>query len=256
MNALCIQLDIVWSDPPANRRAIAELLASADLQRGDLVVLPEMFSTGFSMDAATLAEPPDGPTATFLSESAGKFGVYLLGGLARRYGETFRNEAVLLAPDGSLIGRYWKMHPFSPSSEADHYTPGDEAVVIPVGKFQLAPAICYDLRFPELFRSAAGGGADLIAVIANWPAQRSDHWACLLRARAIENQAYVVGVNRCGTDPNHTYAGGSVIIDPQGNVLARAGDDQCVIGAPLDSDALNRWRDQFPALRDIRRDVT
>jgi predicted amidohydrolase len=183
-------------------------------------------------------------------------GVYLLGGLATRYGETFRNEAVLFAPDGSVMGRYWKMHPFSPSEEGDYYTPGDETVVIPVGEFQLAPAICYDLRFPELFRSATAGGADLIAVIANWPETRANHWACLLRTRAIENQAYVVGVNRCGADPNHTYAGGSVIIDPQGNILAWADEYQCVIDAPLDHDSLNRWRKEFPALRDIRKDVS
>ena len=255
MNALCIQLDIVWSDPRANRQALAGLLSSADIERGGLVVLPEMFSTGFAMDPTALAEPPDGPTAAFLAETAGRFGVYLLGGLAARHGDTFRNEAVLFSPEGSVMGRYWKMHPFSPSGEADHYTPGDEAVVIPLGEFKLAPAICYDLRFPELFRAAAAAGADLIAVIANWPAERADHWTCLLRARAIENQAYVVGVNRCGTDPNHTYPGRSAIIDPRGNILAQAGDDQCVIGAPLDADALNRWRDQFPALRDVRRDV-
>ena len=255
MNALCIQLDVVWADPQANCESLAGLLSSEDIQGGDLVVLPEMFSTGFSMDPTALAEPPDGSTAMFLAETASKFGVYLLGGLATRHGETLRNEAVLFSPEGSVMGRYWKMHPFSPSEEGEHYTPGDETVVIPMGEFQLAPAICYDLRFPELFRGATACGADLIAVIANWPARRADHWACLLRARAIENQAYVVGVNRCGTDPNHTYPGRSAIIDPRGNILAQAGDDQCVIGAPLDADALNRWRDQFPALRDVRRDV-
>jgi len=256
MNALCIQLDIVWADPQANHRALTDLLASADLQGGDLVVLPEMFSTGFSMDSTALAQPPDGPTAIFLAETANRLGVHLLGGLAARYGDTFRNEAVLFSPEGSVMGRYWKMHPFSPSQEGMHYTPGDEAVVIPIGEFHLAPAICYDLRFPEQFRGAAAAGADLIAVIANWPAKRADHWACLLQARAIENQAYVVGVNRCGSDPNHAYAGRSAIIDPQGNVLARAGCDQCVIGAPLDHDSLNRWRKEFPALRDMRRDAS
>lgn len=255
MKALCIQLDIAWSDPHANRRAVADLLSSADIAPGDLLVLPEMFSTGFAMDAAALAEPPEGPTATFLAETADRLGVYLLGGIATRHGETFRNEAVLFGPDGTVIGRYWKTHPFSPSGESDHYTPGDETVVMSAGEFQLAPAICYDLRFPELFRGAAVAGAELLVVIANWPAKRADHWACLLRARAIENQAYVVGVNRCGSDPDHAYAGRSAIIDPQGNTLASAGDDQCIISAPLDHDALVRWRDQFPALRDIRRDV-
>ena len=255
MNALCIQLDIAWENPLTNCRTVADMLRDIDLQPGDLVVLPEMFSTGFTMNASALAQPSDGPTATFLSETAERFGVYLLGGLASRHAETFRNEALLLAPDGSVAGRYWKTHPFSPSGEGTHYAPGDETIVIPAGEFQLAPTICYDLRFPELFRTATSAGANLIAVIANWPAKRADHWTCLLRARAIENQAYVVAANRCGADPDHTYAGQSVIIDPLGNTLAAAGGDQCVISAPLDIETLNRWREDFPALRDIRSDV-
>jgi len=251
MNALCIQLDIAWSDPQANCRAFEDMLSAAAPQPGDLAVLPEMFSTGFSMDAASLAEPPDGPAAASLSETARRFGIYILAGLAARHDDTCRNEALLLAPDGSTTGRYWKTHPFSPSGEQEHYTPGDRAVVLPVGEFQLAPAVCYDLRFPELFRSGAAAGANLIAVIANWPAVRSEHWSQLLIARAIENQAYVIGVNRCGADPNHSYAGQSVIIDPQGGTLARAAEDQCVISAPLDIETVNRWREDFPALGDV-----
>ncbi len=231
------------------------MLSKANPQPGDMAILPEMFSTGFAMDPTALAEPADGPTATFLSETAKRFGIYILAGLATRHDNTYRNEAVLLAPDGTAAGRYWKTHPFSPSEEEQHYTPGDRAVVIQTGQFQLAPTICYDLRFPELFRSSTAAGANLIAVIANWPAQRADHWSCLLRARAIENQAYVVGANRCGSDPNHSYAGRSVIIDPQGNTIASADNDQCVISAPLDLDAVNQWRDAFPALRDIRKDM-
>jgi omega-amidase len=256
MNAVCIQLDIAWANPQANCAQTAGMLAAADVHSGDLVVLPEMFSTGFSTGPDSLAEPPDGPTTLFLAETANRFDVYLLAGLGGRHGETYRNEAILFDPDGAIISRYWKIHPFSPAGEGEHYTPGDETAVIPIGGFQLTPAICYDLRFPEMFRKATSAGANLIAVIANWPAKRADHWDCLLQARAIENQAYVLGVNRCGTDPDHDYAGQSVIIDPQGNILARAGDDQCVISATLDINALNKWRQQFPALRDIRTDVS
>ncbi|MBT3201611.1 MAG: carbon-nitrogen family hydrolase [Phycisphaerales bacterium] len=255
MNALCIQLDIAWNDPQSNCRTIADMLENSNARPGDFAILPEMFSSGFTMDPDTCAEPPDGPTSIFLSETARQFGVYLLAGLASRYGETFRNEAVLFNPDGSPTARYWKTHPFSPAGEGDHYAPGDKAVVAPVGNFQMAPAICYDLRFPELFRSATAAGANLIAVIANWPEKRSDHWTHLLRARAIENQACVVGVNRCGRDPNHRYAGRSIIIDQQGNTLAEAKTDQCVISAPLDIKAVHRWREEFPALGDIRKDL-
>ena len=255
MNALCIQLDIAWSDPPANRQALTEMLSAADPKPGDLAVLPEMFSTGFGMDPNALAEPPDGPTATFLSETAKRFNIHLLAGLATRHDDVFRNEAMLFAPDGTVMGHYWKTHAFSPSSEGDHYTPGDKSVVIPLGEFRLAPTICYDLRFPELFRAAAKSGANLITVIANWPMERAEHWSCLLQARAIENQAYVVGVNRCGVDPNHTYVGQSAIIDPHGTILAHAGEEQCVISAPLDIEIVNHWREQFPALGDMRKDV-
>jgi len=252
MNAVCVQLDIAWEDAPANCAAVAGLLERADLAPGDLVVLPEMFAVGFSMNAAGVAEPPDGPTAQFLSETARGLGVYLLGGLAVDYEGLFRNEAALFGPDGAIVGRYWKMHPFSPAGEGDHYAAGDEVIVLDLGELHLCPAICYDLRFGEPFRSGAEQGAELFAVIANWPAARADHWSCLLKARAIENQAYVAAVNRCGDDPNHAYAGGSVIIDPQGNALAVAGDDECTILAPLDPDVLRRWREEFPVLRDRR----
>jgi len=256
MNAVCIQLDIVWADPRANCSKVAEMLTETELAPGDLVVLPEMFSTGFSMEPAALAEPLDGPTAAFLSETAQQFGVYMLSGMALKCDNSFANEAVLTSPDGSIIGQYRKVHPFSPSGEGMHYASGDETVVLPVGPFNLAPAVCYDLRFPKLFRNATGKGANLIVVIANWPAKRADHWACLLQARAIENQAYVVGVNRCGSDPNHDYSGQSAIIDPQGVTLARAGAEQCAIRAPLDPNEVTRWRSDFPALDDIRSDLT
>jgi len=255
MNALCIQLDIAWSDPKANCRTFADMLASADPTPGDLAVLPEMFSSGFSMETSATCQPPRGETETSLGRIAKQFGIYVLAGLATKHGETCRNEATLLAPDGSVAGRYWKTHLFSPAQEELHYTPGDRAVVIPAGEFQLAPTICYDLRFCELFRRAVAGGANLIAVMANWPAQRADHWSCLLQARAIENQAYVIGVNRCGSDPNHSYAGRSVIIDPQGRVLAEAGAKQCVISAPMDIEEVLRWRREFDALGDIRQDL-
>jgi predicted amidohydrolase len=119
----------------------------------------------------------------------------------------------------------------------------------------VSPFICYDLRFPEAFRGAVRRGARAFVVIANWPAERHEHWDLLLRARAIENQAFVVGVNRCGSDPRHAYAGGSMIVDPQGGILARAGGEECVISADLDAASLMEYRERFPALGDMHGDL-
>ena len=132
---------------------------------------------------------------------------------------------------------------------------GDAVATFPWADTTVAPAICYDLRFPELFRAAVGQGAQVLAVIANWPAVRQAHWTALLAARAIENQCYVVGCNRAGDDPANHYAGGSIVIDPRGNVVAGAGAAPCVLQAALDLPALRAYRQNFPALADIRRDL-
>src|SRR5204863_3694256 len=127
-----------------------------------------------------------------------------------------------------------KLHPFSPAGEHEHFTPGQDIVLFDWHAVKVAPLVCYDLRFPEIFRRAMLRGAQMLIVIANWPASRSEHWKTLLRARAIENQAYIVGVNRIGEDPNASYTGSSQIIDPAGVVLADAHDQRCVITAEID----------------------
>jgi predicted amidohydrolase len=165
-----------------------------------------------------------------------------------------RNEAVLVDPSGAETARYCKRHPFSLGQEPRHFVAGEAIVVSPVGPFQLAPSICYDLRFPEGYRRATCAGANLLAVIANWPEVRVAHWRALLVARAIENQAYVIGVNRVGSDPKLRYTGQSLIVDPWGRLLADAQDSECAIGADLDLDALLEYRRTLPALGDIRED--
>jgi len=255
MYIICIQFDLVWENPPANHALADALVASAEPRPGDLVLLPEMFATGFTMDASAAAEQPGGPTRQYLSRLAERHEAYVLGGLATARGSGARNEAVLVGPGGQELARYAKMHTFSLAGEGDHYDAGREVVVGRAGDVTVAPAICYDLRFPGLFRAAARRGAEVLAVIANWPADRAGHWRTLLRARAIENQAYVAGVNRCGRDPNTSYAGGSLIVDPRGRALAEAGDEQGAIRAEVDVDALRTWRREFPALRDMRDDL-
>ena len=253
MRAIAIQIDIAWEDKDANFALAADVIEQAGPLPGDLVVLPEMFATGFSMDVGRIAEGPDGPTHAFLAETARSRDIFLVAGLAAPADDgRGRNVAVVYGPDGRLITSYAKLHPFSHAGETDFYEPGDSLVTAAVGRWLACPLICYDLRFPEPFRAAARRGAELFIIIANWPAERADHWRALLIARAIENQACVIGVNRIGSDPKGAYAGGSMIIDHQGRVLAEAGAEAPFIEAEIDLPALRSWREAFGALTDIR----
>jgi predicted amidohydrolase len=155
-------------------------------------------------------------------------------------------------PQGKEVLRYCKLHPFSLAGEDKHFARGDATRSFGWGPFRVAPFICYDLRFPEIFRHQTRLGAQVLVVIANWPNLREAHWQALLRARAIENQAYVIGVNRVGNDPKFTYAGHSQILDPHGQALALAGESPQLIQAQLQFESLIEYRQQFPALRDMR----
>jgi len=200
------------------------------------------------------AEVCDGAddTDAFFSTLAKDFGIYVIGGNVRQPDALGRNEAAVYAPDGACVVRYHKIHPFSFADEHLHYRGGDEIKLFTAGAFTVAPFICYDLRFPEAFRLAVKQGAQVLVVIANWPAARVGHWLALLTARAIENQCYVIGCNRVGHDPNVAYPGRSQIIDPRGKILVDAGDTPGVASAHLDLDALVAYRKSFPALNDIR----
>jgi len=253
MKVVCVQLDVAWEDKGANFAKVDAMAASAGVEGGSLVVLPEMFATGFSMNVAAVAEGEAAPGERFLAELAERHGASVLGGVVTVGPDgRGRNEAVLFGADGAELARYAKMHPFSYAGEADHYGSGDRPIVVEVGGAKLSPFVCYDLRFPEVFRSAVAGGAELLVVIANWPARRAAHWRTLLRARAIENQAWVVGVNRVGADPNVGYAGGSMVVDPRGDLVAEAGAAECTIAAELDVGALRAYRREFPALADMK----
>ena len=261
MQVACCQFDIAWEDKPANYRRVAAMVGDAKLAAGEtLLLLPEMFATGFSMNAARTAEPVDGPTAQFVADLARRHGLHVLAGVvvsdAAAPAGRARNEALAFDPSGNRVGRYAKAHLFRFAGETDHYAPGDgAAAAFDWSGCEVAPAVCYDLRFPEHFRRPAGGWPALIAVIANWPAAREAHWLALLKARAIENQAYVAAVNRVGTDGNgHRYSGRSQIIDPRGEVIADAGGDETVIRAAVDLKGLREYRRSFPALADVRDD--
>lgn len=247
-----VQIDSVWEDRAVNLGKARRLITEAAPQPGSLIVLPEMFSTGFSMNVSLTAEEPEaGMTEAFLREMAVQHGCGIIGGLVTRSAEgRGLNQALALAPDGRLLARYTKNRPFSLGGEDRVHQAGTGVSVFPWQGFKIAPLICYDLRFPELAREAVRAGAEVLVYIAAWPARRFQHWVTLLQARAIENQAYVVGVNRCGTDPQFSYSGRSLVVDPHGVIIADAGEQEHVVSTRLAPAVVRDWRAQFPALND------
>lgn len=253
MNVLAVQLDIVWEDKAANHQKVRQLLEQAQPAPGALVVLPEMFATGFSMRAAALSDTASQATQQFLAGTAKTFGVYLAGGVVSDgQAGLGRNECVVYDPHGRELARYCKLHPFTYGGESAHYAAGEQVVLFDWAGFKVAPFICYDLRFPEIFRAAVKQGANLIVVMANWPVTRIAHWDALLQARAIENQAYVIGVNRCGQDPLLSYSGSSRIIGPRGDIIIAANAAECVIQAELNLAEVQNYRCDLPFLADMR----
>jgi len=251
MQVVAVQHEIVWQGKAASFRRVSALLQSVEIPPGSLIVLPEMFSTGYSMDVPAVAEGDDRPAERFLAELARSRRAHVIGGVVNQSNDgRGRNEAVVFDPSGAEVMRYQKVHPMSVSGEADAYERGGAPSCFTWHTASVAPLICYDLRFPELFRSAVRQGAEVLIVIANFPAARAEHWTALLIARAIENQCYAIGVNRCGSDPNYDYLGGSIIVDPRGQVIAEAGSDEAVLTAALDIAALREWRRDFPVLID------
>jgi omega-amidase len=253
MQVVACQLDIAWEDKPTSHERARALVAAADIKPGALVVLPEMFATGFSMHVNRIAEGEDGPTHAFLAGLAKELQSCVIGGVVTRAPDgRGRNEAVVFDPAGRQLARYAKMQPFSLVGETKHYQAGAAIVTFPWHDFSVAPFVCYDLRFPEIFRRAVRTGAELMAVIANWPLPREAHWLALVRARAIENQCYVVGVNRTGADPHVRYGGRSLIVGPRGETVAEAGDAPEALVAEINRAALVEYRREFPALADMR----
>ncbi|MFP3936722.1 MAG: carbon-nitrogen family hydrolase [Phycisphaerae bacterium] len=252
MRVTAVQLDTAWHDKAANCARAGELVRRAQPPSGSLIVLPEMFATGFSMDVGATVEDSEGPGHTLLSQIASQYRCVVVGGVVTQAeGGHGANEAVVFGPGGGELTRYRKLHPFSYAGETEYFVAGEKMVTFRCGEFLAAPFICYDLRFPEAFRKAVVTGADLLVVIANWPAARERHWLTLLEARAIENQAYVVGVNRVGSDPENIYTGRSIVVSPTGEVVADAGREEGVLQAELEIAAVREFREKFPALRDI-----
>ena len=251
MKVHLVQLDSVWENRAANHAKAKKLIAEANPQPGSLIILPETFSTGFSMNLPVTAEPENGPTEQFLREIAAQHQCCVIGGVVTQTADDCGfNQALSIAPDGTLLARYTKNHPFSMGGEDQAHIAGRGVSLFEWQGLRIAPLICYDLRFPELARDAVRAGAEVLIYIAAWPVKRIQHWITLLQARAIENLCYVIGVNRCGTDPQFTYNGRSLVVDPHGIIIADDAEQERVISAEIDPKIVHDWRSQFPALKD------
>ena len=270
MKVAIVQHDLVWEDAAATHEHVRPLIADAARQGAKIIVLSEMYATGFSMHPERIAEPEGGPSERFLREQAHEHDAHLIASIAQQGPDgAYRNNAIVAAPDGT-VHRYAKIHPFSYAREHEHYAAGTDFLTVDIGghratsggaseTLRVTTFVCYDLRFADEFWQRARD-TDVYVIPANWPQQRVEHWKALLRARAIENQAYVVGVNRVGTEPDRpergergaTYSGDSAIIDPLGVTLAAPVGEQVAI-AEVDPRVVREVRERFPFLADRRR---
>jgi predicted amidohydrolase len=248
MKATIIQSRIIWEDRSANLAHLSSLLENASPD-GGIVVLPEMFTTGFTMNPAPVAEGMNGQTVKWMKERAASGGYALCGSVIIGEKGSFFNRMIFVTPDGN-VSFYDKRHLHTISGEHTVYSRGNKRVVVPYHEFNFNLQICYDLRFPVWSRNR--GDTDVIIYSANWPSVRSNVWKALLVARAIENQSYVIGVNRVGTNPDGTsYSGDSAIIGPKGEMLASPEPGtEGVVSAIVSGEELEKYRDDMPVWRD------
>ena len=224
-------------------------MIAAEADNSDLIILPEMFTTGFTMDASANAESMDGETLTWMADVAAREQVTLCGSVIIGDGGNFYNRLVWMPPDSQQAASYDKRHLFRMADEHQHYTAGRQRTLVRLGEWRICPLVCYDLRFPAWSRGR--NEFDLLIYVANWPAPRRSAWRVLLPARAVENQCYVAGVNRIGEDGNGVaYAGDSMVADYLGNLVTDCEDRACSVTVSLDLDALARYREKFPAFLD------
>lgn len=247
-----VQSTLHWHDPAANHAQLADLLASALPGVGitDLIVLPEMFTTGFSMEAAAQAEPYPGPTLDWMRQQAARYDAVVTGSVLSEEGGAYFNRLLWVRPDGSH-STYDKRHLFRLAGEHEVYTAGTSHLIEEWRGWRIRPLICYDLRFPVWSRNSQHAPYDLLLYVASWPQPRVEIWRTLLRARAIENMAYTAGVNRLGVDgAGQEYSGQSALLDTHGEYLAQAGNLQGVLTHTLQAAPLQALRQQLPFLLD------
>ncbi|MBL4659833.1 MAG: carbon-nitrogen family hydrolase [Alcanivoracaceae bacterium] len=252
MKIASIQLNIVWENRRENLHRAEKFIQQAQVNACDLVIFPEMFNSGFSMNSAAVAERPGGLSSQKLSELAKKHHINIIAGLTEINDNQASNMALMINRQGIIKAKYIKNYPYSHAGEDQSYMTGNQQVVFEIDGVKASVFICYDLRFPELFRKVAKQ-VQVIFVIASWPETRQDHWQTLLKARAIENQCFIVGVNRIGKDGNGlNYIGGSQVFDPFGVSLSKGGIEQEYLVTELDLLKVDTIRQELPFLQDIK----
>ena len=245
-----VQYNPLWESKEENKKKITALI-KRDFKKSSLLIFPEMTLTGFTMMPEKFSEAIKGDSFKFFAGIALKHKVFVAAGIIEENDGEYFNSLILLNPDGKLISSYRKIHPFSYSTEDKHYKKGKEVKIAGINKLKIGLSICYDLRFPELFRFYAKERVHLIIVIANWPDTRIEHWKTLLKARAIENQCYVAGVNRIGDDPKLHYPGFSSIYDPMGKEILSLKDEEKIVFADINKEIVSKIRKNLPFLEDI-----
>ncbi|HEY0677100.1 MAG TPA: amidohydrolase [Chitinophagaceae bacterium] len=244
-----IQSDLHWEDKAANLKMFEEKINAAD-RKSNVIFLPEMFNTGFSMRPKVLAEKMDGPSVQWMQKIAKEKKVIIAGSLIIEDDGLYYNRLVWMLPNGQY-GYYDKRHRFGYAGEDQHFASGSKRMIASVNGWKINLQVCYDLRFPVWARQRSEGEYDMLVYVANWPERRNHAWKTLLQARAIENQAYVVGVNRVGTDGNDIYyIGNSMIVDPLGEVIYEKAHEEDVHTHTITKELLDEVRSKFPFWKD------
>lgn len=246
-----VQFAPVWEDPMASVGRLTQLFDGHSAEV-DLFVFPEMTLTGFTKESEKFAEGPDGVGIRFFMDLAKASGAHVLAGVIQRDGDHLYNALVHMNRSGILEACYSKIHPFSFAQEEKHFSAGRNIVATHVDRETVGLSVCYDLRFPELYRLYAKNGATILVNSANWPAARAEHWHHLMRARAIENQCFMIGVNRVGNDPRLAYGGGSAIYGPGGEVVVECDAQEVLAVVDLELDRVAAARAHMPVLDDIK----
>ncbi|MFA3781713.1 carbon-nitrogen family hydrolase [Melioribacteraceae bacterium 4301-Me] len=246
-----VQYNPEWEDPSKNIIKIDRLLSEVNTKT-DLLIFPEMTLTGFTMHAEKFAEEIDGISTRYFIQLAQKTKQHVFAGTIERSNSKFYNTLYHFDNNGIITAKYRKIHPFSYAKENIFYTAGSEVVITKIEQTKIGLSICYDLRFPELYRYYGKQKVEVIIVIANWPITRIEHWEILLKARAIENQCFVVGVNRVGNDPYYKYNGCSSVFDPLGNSILEAGEEEKIFTVDVDLKKVSEIRESLPFLNDVK----
>jgi len=248
-----IQSELAWEDIDSNLAGFNSRMDAIE-EDTHLIVLPEMFSTGFTMNAAELAQDMKGSAVQWIKEKSADKNVDMVGSIIADDGGKFFNRLIWAKPDGEIF-TYDKKHLFRMAGEEKVYSAGSQNITVNLNGWRIRPFICYDLRFPAWTRNIANQ-FDAAIFIANWPERRSAHWKALLQARAIENQCYVIGVNRVGKDGNGlSYSGDSSIIDPWGTIIFQKSNQTCIYTGELSYETLQKSRETFPVWMDADNDI-